>query len=317
MKQLAVIGYPIKHSVSPAMHQAALDSEGIEATYVRVEVAPDDLPAFVDELRTGEWAGINVTVPHKEAIVPLLDELAPEAAAIGAVNTVVISEGKLVGHNTDSAGFLRAIRNDGGFDPEGRVVALLGAGGAARGVLWALAQGRTRKVILFNRTRERAERLAEAAGHFGDWTQIVVDEWWQDPAEWEEALSACELVVNATSVGLVPKETPVPAASIPADAGVVDLIYNPRPTRLLREAAARDMMTLDGLPMLVYQGAAAFELWTGMNAPTGVMRRAAEAALGVVPFEAALRDLPFEVAIKSVPSPVHGRKRRPPTRRVR
>ena len=143
MKRLAVIGYPIKHSISPAMHQAALDALGVEARYDRVEVTPDDLPAFVAELRDGEWGGINVTVPHKEAVLPLLDEVTPEAAAIGAVNTIVLSEDRLIGHNTDAAGFLRALRDDGGFDPAGRVVALLGAGGAARAVLWSLVQSRT------------------------------------------------------------------------------------------------------------------------------------------------------------------------------
>lgn len=288
MKRLAVIGYPIKHSISPAMHQAALDTLGVEACYDRVEVAPDDLPAFVEELRGGEWSGINVTVPHKESVLPLLDEVAPEAAAIGAVNTIVVSGNRLIGHNTDAAGFIRALRDDGGFDAYGRVVALLGAGGAARAVLWSLVQSRARVVRLFNRGQERANRLAQAARGWGEWTEVVVERWGQDTADWQDLLSDCDLVINATSVGLLPDESPLAAGAIPSGTLVVDLIYNPRPTRLLWDAAGRELRTLDGLPMLVYQGAAAFELWTGLKAPVAVMLRAAEAALGVAPVEVAL-----------------------------
>ncbi len=279
MKRLAVIGYPIKHSISPAMHQAALDALGVEARYDRVEVAPDDLPAFVEEVRRGEWGGINVTVPHKEAVLPLLDDVAPEATAIGAVNTVVIQGDRLIGYNTDAAGFLRALRDDGGFDPEGKVVALLGAGGAARALLWSLVRSRTRVVRLFNRSLERARRLAEAAQGWGKWTEVAVESWGQDTEDWQELLADCDLVINATSVGLLPEESPLPAKAIPAEALVMDLIYNPRPTRLLGDAAGMDLRTLDGLPMLVYQGATAFELWTGLKAPVGVMLTAAEAAL--------------------------------------
>ena len=283
MKRLAVIGHPIKHSISPAMHQAALDALGVEARYERVEVAPDDLPAFVEELRGGEWGGINVTVPHKEAVLPLLDEVTPEAAGIGAVNTVVVHGDRLIGNNTDGVGFLRALSDDGGFDPEGKVVALLGAGGAARAVLWSLVRSRTRVIRLFNRGLERAQRLAEAAQGWGEWTEVAVGSWGRDTEEWQELLSDCDLVINATSVGLLPEERPLSAKAIPANALVMDLIYNPRPTRLLWDAARMGSRTLDGLPMLAYQGAAAFELWTGLKAPVGVMLGAAEAALRPTP----------------------------------
>ncbi len=277
MKRLAVIGYPIHHSISPAMHQAALDLYGIPVVYERREVVPDKLPAFIDSLRDGEWMGINVTVPHKEAVIPLLDGLSPDAEAIGAVNTVVASDGRLVGYNTDADGFLRALRERGEFDPAGRDVALLGAGGAARAVLWALCRAGARKVTIFNRHVERAERLRMAAAVWGISTQLDVAR--IDQFSVSAKLSRGGLLVNATSVGLAPTETPVAAESIPEGILVVDLIYNPRPTRLLREAGERGARTLDGLPMLVHQGAAAFERWMGRAAPVDVMFAAAERAL--------------------------------------
>ncbi|MHB1159550.1 MAG: shikimate dehydrogenase [Chloroflexota bacterium] len=275
---MAVIGYPISHSISPALHTAALESCGIDATYVRREVASGDLPAFVAGLRSGSWMGINVTVPHKESVIPLLDELSPEARAIGAVNTVVVSERRLVGYNTDAAGFLLALREEGGYDPAGRDVVLLGAGGAARAVLWALGLAGARRVGLYNRHLERAERLAEAARAWGHGSEVAVEAW--DTERIGGRLAGGGLLVNATSVGLDPGATPLPAEAIPGGVVVADLIYNPRPTRLLREAALRGARTLDGLPMLVYQGAAAFEQWTGKKAPVRAMFAAAERALG-------------------------------------
>lgn len=277
MRRLAVIGYPIGHSISPAMQQAALDSLGIEAEYVKIEVAPGDLATFVQELRAGDWGGINVTVPHKQAIVPLLDSLSEEAAAIGAVNTVVVDGSRLRGHNTDASGFKRAIRDDAGFDPAGRNVCLLGAGGAARAVLWSLCESRARRVLIVNRTVERAKSLLDAASRWNDWAELEVDLLPSTWGEWSDTLAACDLVVNTTSVGLHRSDTPLPASAIPDGATVMDLIYNPRPTRLLAESMPR-LRTIDGLPMLVYQGAAAFELWTGLSAPVGVMFEAAERA---------------------------------------
>lgn len=278
MKRMAVIGYPISHSISPALHTAALESHGIDATYTRREVAPGDLPACVAELRDGIWMGINVTVPHKESVIPLLDELSPEARAIGAVNTVVVREDRLVGYNTDAAGFLLALREEGGYDPAGRDVVLLGAGGAARAVLWALGRAGARRVILYNRHTERSERLAEASRAWGHESEVAAEAW--DADRIGERLAGGGLMVNATSVGLEPGASPLPAEAIPGGVLVADLIYNPRPTRLLREAALRGARTLDGLPMLVYQGAAAFELWTGKKAPVRAMFAAAERAIG-------------------------------------
>jgi shikimate dehydrogenase len=277
VRRLAVIGYPIKHSISPAMQQAALDARGIDAAYERRQVLPDELAGFVPALRGGEWLGINVTIPHKEAIMPLLDALSPEAAAIGAVNTVVVKGERLTGHNTDATGFLESLAREGGYDPRGQHVAVLGAGGAARAVVWALLTAGAGSVRLFNRSAERAEALALAARSWGGSDEVVAEPW--APEALARSLPECSLVVNSTSVGMGREETPLLAGLIPAGALVADLIYNPRPTRLLREAAARGARTLDGLPMLVYQGAAAFRLWTGQDAPIEVMLSAAEGSL--------------------------------------
>jgi shikimate dehydrogenase len=277
VRRLAVVGYPIEHSISPAMQQAALDSRGIQAVYERREVTPPDLPAFVSALRAGEWMGVNVTIPHKESVIPLLDDLSPEALAIGAVNTVVVEGGKLSGHNTDSAGFLESLRGEGGYDPRGQRIALLGAGGAARAVLWALSSSRATRVRLFNRDRARAEALALAARSWAGESELLVEPWTAESLA--RSLPECSLVVNATPVGMGLEETPLPGELIPSGALVMDLIYNPRPTRLLEEAASRGARTLDGLPMLVYQGAAAFRLWTGQDAPLGAMFLAAEESL--------------------------------------
>ena len=312
MTRLAVIGHPIKHSVSPAMQQAALNELGVVAEYRRVEVAPSDLAAFVADIRAGEWAGANVTVPHKESILPMMDRLSPEAAAIGAVNTVVRDGDALVGHNTDARGFLQALGSEGGFDPAGRVVAVMGAGGAARAVLWSLCQARARRVLLINRDRERAERLAAHAADWGEWTEIVVEDRPAAHEAWQEILSDCDAVVNATSVGLTKDETPLPADAIPDGALVVDLIYTPRPTPLLAEASARGLRTLDGLPMLVYQGAAAFELWTGMDAPLATMFAAAEEAVGGGPPSAPGLGIAL---LASRPSPEPAHRRSLPVRR--
>jgi len=279
MKKLAVIGYPIGHSLSPVFQQAALDVLGLNASYGRVEVLPQDLPDFVAGLRSDQWLGVNVTVPHKEVIIPLLDGLSPEAEAIGAVNTVIVSQtGRgLLGHNTDAAGFLRALQEDGAFDPAGKSVTLLGAGGAARAVAYSLMTARVGRIAIFNRHGQRAVRLAQACRGWSTRTEVRA-------LPWEEAVLAVELrhsqlVVNATSVGLAAGDTPVFGDLIPPGALVFDLIYNPRPTRFLREAAARGARSLDGLSMLVYQGAASFELWTGRKAPVEAMMEAAERAV--------------------------------------
>jgi shikimate dehydrogenase len=224
--------------------------------------------------------GANVTVPHKAAVITLLDAVDPEAGFIGAVNTIVNDGGRLVGFNTDVPGFLRALRDDLGFDPAGASVLVLGAGGAARAVAYGLLQARCRTLLLANRGGSRAADLAAALVATGG-TKVDTVPW--DAGALLAAASGCDLVVNTTTVGMhggpADGESPLPAGALRPRQAVFDLVYNPSDTSFVlaaREAGAR---ALSGLPMLVYQGAAAFTLWTGLPAPVEVMRAAAAAAL--------------------------------------
>ncbi len=277
-KRIHLLGHPVSHSVSPAFQQAALEHCSIDAAYTALDVPPVDLPATVDSLRDPDVLGANVTVPHKEAVFALLDSVSEEARLIGAVNTIHNCDGALEGHNTDARGFLSALREEAGFEPGGKTALILGAGGSARAVAVALAGEGASSVVIANRTLDRAETLAELVRSLDVPAQAIA----LDPAVLREA-AQCDLVVNCTSLGMTgwpgPDETPIPADLIPPDALVCDLVYNPRETTLLREAASSGARTLGGLPMLVYQGAAAFEIWTGVTAPARVMFAAAEAAL--------------------------------------
>ena len=277
-KRIYLLGHPVSHSVSPAFQQAALDSCSIDASYAALDVPPAELPAAVRSLRDPDVLGANVTVPHKEAVFPLLDSVSDEARLIGAVNTIHNRDCALEGHNTDARGFLSALREGAGFEPGGKTALILGAGGSARAVAVALAGEGASSVVIANRTLERAEALAELVRSLGVPVQAID----LDHDSIREA-AQCDLVVNCTSLGMTggpgPDDTPMPVDLIPPDALVCDLVYNPRVTPLLREAASAGARTLGGLPMLVYQGAAAFEIWTGVDAPARAMFAAAEAAL--------------------------------------
>ncbi len=278
-KHIYLIGHPVGHSVSPAFQQAALDHLSIDARYEAMDVSDQDLPAAVDGLRDAETLGANVTVPHKEAVIPFLDEVSDEARLIGAVNTIHNRGGTLVGHNTDASGFLRALREEARFDPAGKSVLALGAGGSAKAVIVALAREGVDGILIANRTLDRARALAESARSLG--VQAEAIPLCEDAVR--AAAARSRLIVNCTSLGMSggPGEgqSPMAADMIPAEALVFDLVYNPRMTPLLREAERAGAQALGGLPMLVYQGAAAFEIWTGKNAPVKVMFRAAEEAL--------------------------------------
>jgi len=278
-KRIFLLGHPVGHSVSPAFQQAALDHYGLDVRYEAMDVDPDSLARVVTSLRGLDVMGANVTVPHKEATVALLDELEEEARLIRAVNTIENREGKLVGHNTDARGFLRALKEEAGFDPKGKTALVLGAGGAARAVVVALAGAGVESLIVANRTLERAKALVDSLRFMLPSTEVV-----DLHSDSLAAIAArSQLIVNCTSVGMSggtgAGETPIEAGIIPARALVCDLVYNPRETPMMREAAAAGAQVLGGLPMLVYQGAAAFELWTGKDAPIKVMFLAAEKAL--------------------------------------
>ena len=276
-----VVGYPIGHSISPAIHQAALDELGIDARYERWQVPAAGLAAWVRRLRDPQTLGANVTVPHKQAVMPHLDELGDAARAIGAVNTIVHVDGRLRGENTDAAGFARSLA-DVDYRPAGERAVLLGAGGAARAVAYALLTEGVHRLTLFNRRVERARDLAVAlsvSSTAKSATTPNVEAFALDAPELEARLATCTLLVNTTSVGMGDGARLLAPTAVPAHALVADIVYNPPRTPLLADAAARGARTLNGLPMLVYQAALAFTLWTGQEAPLATMFRAAREAL--------------------------------------
>ncbi|MFN3689438.1 MAG: shikimate dehydrogenase [Fimbriimonadales bacterium] len=266
-----VLGCPVRHSLSPAMHNAAFRALGLNWVYLAFETPPESLPMAVAGMRGLGIRGLNLTVPHKEAVIPLLDTLTDTARRIGAVNTLFWDKGQLVGDNTDAEGFLRALR-ESGVEPAGQTVLILGAGGAARAVAYALASLGCR-LILANRTLERARALAEA---FHAQATPMHQE------SLRKIVPAVNGIVNCTALGMTPNTETTPPVDwelVPETAWICDLVYRPLRTRLLREAESRGLKTIDGLGMLIHQGALAFERWTGQPAPLEAMRQSAEAQL--------------------------------------
>ncbi len=271
-QQVRLLGYPVGHSLSPLMHGAAFTALGIDAEYALWETHPTQLAAHVAALRDAPYLGANLTIPHKEQVLPLLDEVSPLALRAGAVNTIVKRGATLRGENTDIGGFLWPLRAGGAEFKRWRVT-LLGAGGAARGVAVALLDAGVSRLTIANRSIERARALAAAL----DDERIEV---LQLGERWVGgALSRSDLVVNATAAGWRPEDPPLLAPELlqrlPDHALVYDLTY--RRTPLLRAAEERGLATIDGLPMLVEQGALAFQFWTGREAPRPIMWAAAQA----------------------------------------
>lgn len=283
---VGVMGHPIEHSLSPAMHNAAFQSLDMDWTYLPLSVPPKYLEAAVRGLGPLGFRGVNVTVPHKEAVVGFLDKVTPCARALGAVNTVVVerdSEGEisLKGENTDVEGFARALQGSG-FDVAGCGEAVVvGAGGGARAVVYALLREGIGHVTLLNRSLPRAEALAHDLGrHFGPGADITVD--YLTDRKLVDAAAGAELLVNTTPVGMWPdsdksiwpQDEPIPGHLV-----VFDLVYRPQRTRLLEQARETGALAINGMEMLVLQGAASFSLWTGLNPPVDVMRTACEGNL--------------------------------------
>ncbi len=270
--QVGVIGDPVAHSLSPAMQQPALDALGIAATYELWPTTTEDLPTRIMGLRAPDVLGANVTVPHKRAVMSLLDEVSPRARRAGAVNTIVRRGDRLLGENTDIDGFATALR-EVCPDPEGRDALILGAGGAARAVVLALESVSVSQIAVANRSGERLDQLVS------DLAPTTVARVPYDDTALRRAMEAATLVINATALGWNTGESPLSLDlidALPVDALVVDLTY--RETDLLAAARQRGLATLDGLPMLVYQGARSLELWTGRAAPVDLMLVAAAAA---------------------------------------
>ena len=277
-QQIALFGYPLSHSISPAFQQAALDSLSIEACYSARPTPPDGLASEVEKLRSDDHLGANVTIPHKERIRACLDRLDPWAESVGAVNTIVKEDGRLVGHNTDGYGFLKSLEERGGFSPEGKSVLLLGAGGAARAAVFALAERKAGSVLIANRTVGRGDALAaDVRAHSLDAASIPMQ-------EAGRAAGRVDLIVNATSMGMEPGPneglSPLESRDINPRALVYDMVYTPQQTPLMEAARQAGAGVVGGLWMLIYQGAAAFEMWTSREAPVDLMYEAGQRALG-------------------------------------
>ena len=269
-KRVVLIGHPVSHSLSGAMQQAAFDAVGIDAKYELWDRAPMALPDAIAEVRGDDFLGANVTIPHKERVVPLIDKLTEEAQATGAVNTLTREGRRLVGHNTDVPGFVVALDKLVGRQKMPRAAVVLGAGGGSRAVVYGLIRAGFQRIIVFNRHLHRAEGLVKHFARSASHMDLKAMPWHESIIESE--LAKTKVLINATSIGLNADVSPVPAEVLTGDLLVLDLIYNR--TRLLRDAESAGAVAMDGETMLLHQGAAAFALWTGQPAPLEVMSEA-------------------------------------------
>jgi shikimate dehydrogenase len=277
-KILGIIGHPVRHSLSPVMHNAALQACGLNYVYVPFEVAPEGLGAAVTGLKALGVAGFNVTIPHKTHIIQYLDELDVSADAAGAVNTVKNDSGRLIGFNTDGDGLIRSCANEFGFNVRGASIAIIGAGGAARGAIAALCRAGAGRIVIANRTHERATELVTVmAFRFPDTTLSVVSGF----KELEECLTHIDVLVNTTSLGMNRNSLPfLRLTCLPRTAMVYDMVYAPPVTPLLKEAAGLGLKGANGLGMLAAQGELAFTIWTGITPPSGLMKSVLDSSCG-------------------------------------
>ncbi|MBN1643955.1 MAG: shikimate dehydrogenase [Dehalococcoidales bacterium] len=271
-KLCGIIGDPIEHTMSPIMHNTAFKTLGLDYVYVPFKVKNKELKQAIEGVRTLNIRGINVTIPHKVAVLPLLDKIDSLAEKIGAVNTIVNDEGVLTGYNTDAYGFLQALLEKD-INPRGKRVLVLGAGGAAKAICFILAEQGASLVIL-NRKLE-LEWAQDLARHIKQNYSINVSADELNKKNLAPVIPDTDILVNATSVGMSPNsdETPVDTKLLCSNLVVFDIIYNPLPTRLLQEAKAAGARTIDGLEMLVWQGALSFEKWIGRKPPVDLMRQ--------------------------------------------
>ncbi len=281
-RRAGVIGHPVAHSKSPAMFEAAFRAAGIDATYEAWDTPEETLEGRVNALRGADFVGANVTIPHKQAVLPLIDGAVGDASKVGAVNTIVHEDGKLIGHNTDVAGFARALKEDAKFEAHGRRTMIIGSGGAARAVALALIKERASVVFVVARQPRKIDamvqqlKLVTTAGTTISWA-------YRGDGAYLRSLREADLLVNCTPLGMAGSaseaESPVPAELIQAETTVFDVVYNPQETPLLRAARSRGARAIGGLAMLVYQGAESFRLWTGVEANITAMRDALTAGL--------------------------------------
>jgi shikimate dehydrogenase len=284
-RYIGVIGYPLKHTISPVFQQAALDYYNLDIRYQAWETENNNLVSTIERLKQSDCLGTNVTTPYKQAVLPMLETIDNTARLLKAVNTIVNREGMLAGYNTDVYGFLQALRNEAGFEPKNRNAVILGAGGSARAICFSLIFEDVEAITILNRTGERAEALAtELRAHIDAEKKHIdiITRPWQQVTN-REVFEDADLLVNCTTVGMRHGKnellSPVNSEVIPKNILVYDLVYNPEQTPLLEAALQAGTRTLNGLPMLVYQGAAAFELFLDKKPPVAVMFEAAQQAL--------------------------------------
>ena len=259
----AVIGSPVAHSLSPLLHNAAFSSLGMDWEYVALEITESELDEVLAQMRSGNLGGLSVTMPFKTRVASLVDECTSSAEKLSAVNCVVANEKGLIGHNTDGDGFLNGLVHDAQFNPKGKKAAVIGAGGAARAVIEALARSGAASIMVVNRTLEKAESAADLAGEVGGVGTL-------------EDISEADLVVNATSIGMQDSQTDIPCSMELLHPGqlIVDLIYHPLETKWISLAKQNGIDSHNGVSMLLFQAAEAFTLWTGEEAPISIMQEA-------------------------------------------
>lgn len=272
-----VIGDPIRHSKSPVMLNRAFRESGINGAYAAFHVTPDQLQQAIAGLRGLGFRGLNVTIPHKIEVMAFLDEISDGAKAAGAVNTIVNDNGRLIGYNTDGIGYVRSLKEEAEPNLNGKTIVVLGAGGAARGILWALAQESPAAILVANRTESKASELAAS---FSPDYRISAIPW----SNLQEACSTADVVINTTSVGMSPNVADLPLDPSWLKPGSVasDLIYNPLKTAFLQQAEQLGCRIHGGLGMFIYQGAYAFEYWTGKPAPVSAMREVVLASFSTI-----------------------------------
>jgi len=250
------------------MQNAAFDAFGLNAVYVPFEIKPEKLGAALKGLVTLGISGFNVTVPHKTVCMKYLDKIDISARAIGAVNTVKVAGDKLYGYNTDGLGFLRSLKEDLKTDPKGKNVFVIGAGGAARAIVWALAKSGAKSVVVVDKMKDKAEELANTFSFAGDVQSIDCDD------NWSSCIKDSDILINASPVGMKDTDpSPIDVRLLHKRLAVFDLIYN-KHTKLIKSAKSKGLKACGGFGMLLYQGVEAFQIWTGQKAPVPIMRNA-------------------------------------------
>jgi len=280
-KTVGLIGDPVSHSVSPQMHNAAFEELKLDYCYIAMQVDKKDLKKALDGIRAENFAGVNVTVPHKEAVIPLLDEVTKLPRLIGAVNTIKNENGKLIGYNTDGTGFIESLKKDANVGPKGKKVVLIGAGGGAKAVAIMLAESGAKSLAITDILSDKASSLSDYVKSHFDIEALFLP---QKSNELKAAVKNCDILINATPVGMHPNENKCPLSDdfeIPKGILACDLIYNPPESKLLKKAKESGAKTLNGIGMLVRQGALAFEIFTENEAPVEVMRNAVLKALNL------------------------------------